>query len=113
MTKNSKAGDISASMQAELKGVGGKNVTSSTDAAYPKVIFQQSQKWDAEVIFICGSDRSYLSKLKEDQRWESLRAVRNNKLYQFDCGLTCRTNSRIVDMAELLFQTIYGEAKKS
>ncbi len=77
---------------------GGKNVTSSTDAAYPKVTFQQFQKWDAEVIFICGSDRSYLSKLKEDQRWESLRAVRNNKLYQFDCGLTCRTSSRIVDM---------------
>lgn len=92
---------------------GGKNITSSTDAAYPKVTFQQFQKWDAEVIFICGSDRSYLSKLKEDQRWESLRAVRNNKLYQFDCGLTCRTSPRIVDMAELLFQTIYGEAKKS
>ncbi len=92
---------------------GGLNVTSSTDAAYPKVTFQQFQKWDAEIIFLCGADGSYLSRLKEDQSWKSLRAVRNNKLYQFDCGLTCRTSPRIVDMAELLFQTLYGEEKKS
>jgi hypothetical protein len=29
-------------------------------------------------------------------------------LYQFDCGLTCRTSPRIVDMSELLFQTLYA-----
>ena len=87
---------------------GGINVTSSLDAAYPKVAFQQFKKWDAEMIFICGSDESYLSRLKADKRWQSLRAVDNNRLYQFDCGLTCRTSPRIVDMAELLFETLYG-----
>lgn len=87
---------------------GGINVTSSYDAAYPKVTFQQFKKWDAEMIFICGSDESYLSRLKADKRWQSLRAVSSNKFYLFDCGLTCRTSPRIVDMAELLFQTLYG-----
>ena len=87
---------------------GGVNVTSSLDAAYPKVYFQQFKNWDAEMIFICGSDESYLSKLKVDQGWQSLKAVKNNRLYKFDCGLTCRTNPRIVDMTELLFQTLYG-----
>jgi iron complex transport system substrate-binding protein len=87
---------------------GGVNVTTSFAAAYPKVTFQQFKKWDAEMIFICGTDESYLSRHKADQRWQSLSAVRNNRLYQFDCGLTCRTNPRIVDMAELLFHTLYG-----
>jgi len=87
---------------------GGINVTSSLDAAYPKVTFQQFKKWDAEMIFICGSDENYLSRLKTDKKWQSLKSVKTNRLYQFDCGLTCRTGPRIVDMAELLFQTLYG-----
>jgi iron complex transport system substrate-binding protein len=87
---------------------GGINVTGSHDAAYPKVTFQQFKEWDAEMIFICGSDISYLSRLKADKKWQSLKAVKNNRLYQFDCGLTCRTSPRIVDMAELLFKTLYG-----
>lgn len=87
---------------------GGINVTSSLDAAYPKVPFVQFKKWDAQMIFICGSDESYLARLKADKKWQSLTAIKTNRLYQFDCGLTCRTGPRIVDMAELLFQTLYG-----
>lgn len=87
---------------------GGINVTSSLDAAYPKVPFQQFKKWDADMIFICGSDESYLARLKADKKWQSLSAIQKNKLHQFDCGLTCRTGPRIVDMAELLFKTLYG-----
>jgi len=86
---------------------GGINVTSAFNAAYPKVPFRQLQKWDAEMIFICGSDQGYLEKLKADKKWQSLRAVANNRFYQFACELTCRTTPRIVDMAELLFQTLY------
>lgn len=87
---------------------GGININSLPDAAYPKVTFSQFKKWDAEMIFICGSDKSYPARLKADQKWQELRAVEKNRLYQFDCGLTCRTSPRIVDMAELLFQTLYG-----
>ncbi len=88
---------------------GGINVTSSFSSAYPKVSFRQFQQWDAEMIFFCGSDESYTARLKAGTQWQSLRAVLTNRLYQFDCGLTCRTSPRIVDMAELLFQTLYGE----
>ena len=87
---------------------GGINVNPLPDAPYPKVTFSQFKKWDAEMIFICGSDKSYLTRLKADKEWQTLRAVDKNRLYQFDCGLTCRTSPRIVDMAELLFQTLYG-----
>jgi len=87
---------------------GGINVTSAFNDAYPKVSFRQLQEWDAEMIFICGSDENYLAKLKAEKKWQSLKAVYNHRLYQFDWGLTCRTSPRIVDMAELLFKTIYG-----
>lgn len=87
---------------------GGINVTSAFDVAYPKVPFRQFQRWDAEMIFVCGSDARYLAKLKAEEKWQTLRAVSGNRLYQFDCGLTCRTSPRIVDMAELLFQVLYG-----
>ena len=88
---------------------GGINITSSMAAAYPRVGFWQFTDWDPEVIFICGSDPDYLRRLAAAPGWEALRAVRSGRLYQFDCGLTCRTGPRIVDMAELLFMTLYGQ----
>ena len=87
---------------------GGVNINQLPDLAYPKVTFSQFKQWDAEMIFICGSDKSYLARLRADQKWQALRAVEKNRLYQFDCGLTCRTSPRIVDMAELLHQTLYA-----
>ena len=87
---------------------GGINVSTGIDGAYPKVSFQQFKKWDPDMVFICGSDKSRVPGLKTDPEWRSLKCVRNGKLYQFPCGLTCRTGPRIVDMAELLFHTLQG-----
>ena len=86
---------------------GGINVTTDVDEAYPKVPFKQFKSWDPEMVFLCGGDRNTLSRLKSDLRWRDLTAVKTGRIYQFDCGLTCRTGPRIVDMAELLFQTLY------
>lgn len=91
-----------------IKQAGGINVTSAMNEAYPIVSFQIFKTWDPDMIFICGSDHSYLSRLQADPQWQSLAAIRQGEIYQFDCGLTCRTGPRIVDMAELLFQTLYA-----
>lgn len=91
-----------------IKQAGGLNVTSSMNEAYPKVSFQCFKTWDPDMIFLCGSDHSYLSRLQADPQWQTLTAVRTGELYLFDCGLTCRTGPRIVDMAEILFQTLYA-----
>jgi iron complex transport system substrate-binding protein len=90
-----------------IKKAGGINVTDATEGAYPKVSFQSFRIWDPGMIFLCGSDNSYISRLQADPQWQALAAIRTGKIYQFDCGLTCRTGPRIVDMAELLFQTLY------
>lgn len=87
---------------------GGINITTDLDEAYPKVPFPQFRSWDPQMIFICGGDMNTLPRLKADLKWSQLTAVKTERIYQFDCGLTCRTGPRIVDMAELLFQTLYA-----
>ena len=87
---------------------GGKNVTTGINEAYPKVKFKRMENWDPEMIFVCGSDKNYIPGLIAQPKWQKLTAVRSGKIYQFDCGLTCRTGPRIVDMAELLFHTLYA-----
>jgi iron complex transport system substrate-binding protein len=91
-----------------IEQAGGINVTTAINEAYPTVSFQRFKTWDPDMIFLCGTDLSYISRLKADPQWQSLTAVRNGRIHQFDCGLTCRTGPRIVDMAELLFQTLYA-----
>lgn len=91
-----------------IKQAGGINVTSAINEAYPTVTFHRFKTWDPDFIFLCGTDPGYISRLKANPRWRALAAIRNGKIHQFDCGLTCRTGPRIVDMAELLFQTLYA-----
>ena len=59
------------------------------------------------MIFFCGYDRQFIQRLQTDMKWQSLKAIKTGRLHQFDCALTCRTGPRIVDMAELLFDTLY------
>ena len=91
-----------------IKQAGGINVTTGINEAYPTVPFERFKTWNPDMIFLCGSDQSYISRLQADPKWQSLTAIRNGKIHQFDCSLTCRTGPRIVNMAELLFQTLYA-----
>ena len=87
---------------------GGLNVSTPIDEAYPVVSFQIFKKWDPDLIFLCGTDRSYIARLQADPQWQQLSAVQHERIHLFDCALTCRTGPRIIDMAELLFQTLYA-----
>ena len=91
-----------------INKAGGLNVTSALNKAYPSVTFGSLKTWDPDMIFLCGSDQSYLSRLGADPQWQALAAVSSGRFHLIDCGLTCRTGPRIVDMAELLFQTLYA-----
>lgn len=90
-----------------IKRAGGLNVTNTTGEAYPNITLSQLQEWDPQVIFNCGFDLIKNPALKNRSKWQALRAVQSGRVYSFDCGLTCRTGPRIVDMVELLFQTLY------
>ena len=100
------AGPLSFQYDVIARG-GGLNVSGQLHEAYPKVSFARFCRWDPEMVFFCGSDRAFIPRLAKDPEWRRLQAVQAGRLYQFDCGLTCRTGPRIVDMAELLFETLY------
>jgi len=88
---------------------GGQNVTGSIKEAYPKITLAQLREWDPQVIFNCGFDLITNPRIADKPEWRSLKAVQSEKVFTFDCSLTCRTGPRIVDMVELLFKTVYPE----
>ncbi len=92
-----------------ISRAGGRNVTGMVPEAYPKVSLSQFQVWDPEVVFFCGVGSSFIARLRQHPRWMSFRCAREGRVHGFDCGLTCRTGPRIVDMVELLHRTLYGE----
>jgi len=91
-----------------ISRAGGLNVTGSIREAYPRITFTRLLKWDPQVIFNCGFNLHTCPGIADNPEWQSLQAVRSGRLFRFDCGLTCRTGPRIVDMVELLFKTLYG-----
>jgi iron complex transport system substrate-binding protein len=91
-----------------ISRAGGQNVTSAIQEAYPKTTLTQLRQWNPQVVFNCGFDLNSLPKIANKPEWRSLKAVQSDNVFTFDCSLTCRTGPRIVDMVELLFDTLYG-----
>ena len=91
-----------------ISRAGGQNVTSSIQEAYPKITLTQLRQWNPQVVFNCGFDLNSLPGIANKPEWRSLKAVQSSNVFTFDCNLTCRTGPRIVDMVELLFDTLYG-----
>lgn len=87
---------------------GGINITSALVEAYPRIPLEQLGELDPNLIFYCGYNLEYLEKMMEHQVWSSMRAVKAGRIHRFPCELTCRFGPRIVDMTELLHQTLYG-----
>ncbi len=92
-----------------ISRAGGQNVTCTEKEAYPKITLTHLREWDPEVIFNCGFDLNATAGRADKNAWQSLQAVQSGKVYTFDCALTCRTGPRIVNMVELLFETLYSK----
>lgn len=100
------AGPLSFQYDVILRA-GGRTVTGCFPGAYPKISFSTFKQLDPDIIFFCGHDPTFIPRLAADPAWRLLGAVQSRRLHQFDCGLTCRTGPRIVDMTELLYRTLY------
>jgi iron complex transport system substrate-binding protein len=87
---------------------GGINVTSALVEAYPRIHLEQLVELDPSFIFYCGYNLEYLEKMMENPVWRSMRVVETGRIHRFPCELTCRFGPRIVDMTELLHQTLYS-----
>ncbi len=90
-----------------IEWAGGRNIMSHGPAPYFVCDPADVQARNPDLIFFCEPFIKPL--LKEDPCWREVRAVREGRVHIFDCGLTCRSGPRIVDMVEQLAAALYTE----
>ena len=83
---------------------GGVNVAGDGPAPYFVCDVNEMLTRDPEIIFFC--EPKIKTFLENDASWKEVSAVRCGRVYIYDCGLTCRSGPRIVDMAERLNEAI-------
>ena len=87
-----------------IEFAGGVNTAGNGPAAYFVCDPGQIRARDPEIIFFC--EPCIKACLENDAKWATVDAVRNGRIYVYDCGLTCRAGPRIVEMAEELNRAV-------
>ena len=87
-----------------IEFAGGENTPADAQAAYFVCDPEQVRARDPDIIFFC--EPGIKTHLENDAKWAKVSAVRNGRIYVYDCGLTCRSGPRIVDMAEELHRVV-------
>lgn len=89
---------------------GGCNVMADRPSPYFVCDPADVRARNPHAIFLCEPHIRKL--LEQDGEWQKVTAVRTGRLFIFDCGLTCRSGPRIVDMVEGLAKAIHPERAK-
>jgi len=87
-----------------IEFAGGANTAGDGPAAYFVCDPEQIRARDPDIIFFC--EPKIKTYLENDAEWAKVSAARNGRTYVYDCGLTCRSGPRIVDMAEALNRAV-------
>ena len=66
-------------------------------------------RFNPQVIYGCGWDRSVVKALLSQPGWRDVDAVRNKAIYFFPCALTCRASTHAAYFVEWLSASIYGD----
>lgn len=91
-----------------IECAGGKNLMADSQAPYLVCNPDEIRQRNPQVIFTC--EAFIVEALRNDSQWSLVDAVKNDRLYVFDCGLTCRSGPRIVDMVEGLAEALHAES---
>ena len=87
-----------------IEFAGGVNTGGDGPSAYFVCDQEQIRARDPEIIFSC--EPRIKACLENDPKWATANAVKNGRIYLYDCGLTCRAGPRIVEMAEELNRAV-------
>jgi iron complex transport system substrate-binding protein len=87
-----------------IEFAGGNNIGGNGPAPYFVCDPERIRAGNPDIIFFCEPKiRDYLN---QDPEWKTLGAVKEGRVFVYDCGLTCRSGPRIVDMAEALSEAV-------
>ncbi len=99
-------------MNELIERAGGKNVAEGLKG-WPKVSPEQVVKWNPDVIFTTYGG---VEEIKKREGWQSLAAVKENRVYALDPGLLNRPGPRIYQgieqMAKILYPEKFGDNEK-
>ncbi len=84
---------------------GGRNVFAEAEVPYLMVEDRSAQEKNPQVIFYC--EEFITEAIGRDAAWHGVEAVKTGRLYVFNCGLTCRSGPRIIDMVERLARAMH------
>lgn len=93
-----------------ISTAGGKNIFGDSGTAYPRVSVEEVIKRAPEVILISSMERDgpFEEAKKEWLRWDTIPAVRNNRIYVVDSDLIDRPTPRAVSGLEYIFDLLSG-----
>jgi iron complex transport system substrate-binding protein len=87
-----------------IEFAGGSNTTGDGLAPYFVCDPGEIRRRNPDIIFFC--EPAIRTFLESDPYWQKVNAVKQGRIYVWDCGLTCRSGPRIVDMTEELSRVV-------
>jgi iron complex transport system substrate-binding protein len=94
-----------------LKKAGGKNIAAAEPARYPVYSMEEVINRGPEVIItmLMGSERDVAAK-KYWEKWSTIPAVKNGRLYHIDPSLVNRPSPRLADGLEIVARKLHPQA---
>ncbi len=98
-----------------IRLAGGIPPTLGKKGAIVPVSKEQWIRFNPQIVYGCGGDRSVVKNILSQPGWRDVAAVRNKAIYFFPCALTCRASTHAAYFIAWLSSTIYGNfyAKKA
>jgi iron complex transport system substrate-binding protein len=95
-----------------IKLAGGINMTADEPITYPRISIEEVIRKKPDIIIISSMERGgEFEKAKQDwMKWQSIPAVKNNRVYLIDSDLIDRPSQRIIDGLEAMARLIHPEA---
>ncbi|MBU1055654.1 MAG: adenosylcobinamide amidohydrolase [Proteobacteria bacterium] len=70
---------------------------------------EEWMKFNPQVIYGCGGDTKKVNKIFSEPGWKDVDAVKNGRIYNFPCELTCRASVNSGYFVSWLSARIYGD----
>jgi iron complex transport system substrate-binding protein len=92
-----------------IKIAGGRNIASSVEQEYPQFSLEVLIKENPDVYLASSGSMAKPGDIKKRAGWQSIKAVKENRVYVIDENLVTRPGPRLVDGLEIFAQAIHPE----
>jgi ABC-type Fe3+-hydroxamate transport system substrate-binding protein/adenosylcobinamide amidohydrolase len=92
-----------------IRAAGGIPPELGKQGAVVEMTVEEWQRFNPQVIYICGGNRRLLEDVLSRPGWKDVEAVRTGSIHDFPCDLTCRASVRSGQFISYLASILYEE----